>query len=74
MATEVMRGASIERRLGTDGQGSFFDRLVGAWQEYVRYHRTRAELLSLTERELDDIGLSRGDIDGVARRACRSDR
>lgn len=33
------------------------------------YRRTRAELAVLSDRELDDLGLSRWDIDRVAREA-----
>lgn len=40
-------------------------------EERARYVRTRDELNALTERELNDIGLGRGDIEHVARRAAR---
>lgn len=33
------------------------------------YRRTRLELDALTDRELDDLGMSRWQIDAVARRA-----
>ncbi|MGP9821568.1 DUF1127 domain-containing protein [Salinarimonas sp. NSM] len=35
---------------------------------YQRYRRTVRELERLSDRELNDVGLSRGDIDYVARR------
>ncbi|WP_372425326.1 DUF1127 domain-containing protein [Salinarimonas chemoclinalis] len=35
---------------------------------YQRYRRTVRELERLSDRELNDVGLSRGDIDHVARR------
>jgi uncharacterized protein YjiS (DUF1127 family) len=41
-------------------------------EEHARYVRTREELSALTERELTDIGLGRGDIEHVARRAARA--
>ncbi|MEL6751220.1 MAG: DUF1127 domain-containing protein [Pseudomonadota bacterium] len=36
-----------------------------------RERRTRAELASLSNRELADIGIVRGDIGRIARRAAR---
>ncbi|WP_424987711.1 DUF1127 domain-containing protein [Microbulbifer sp. S227A] len=41
---------------------------VVAWNDA---RMTRNSLASLTNRELDDIGLVRGDIDAVATRTCR---
>lgn len=47
-------------------------RSILTWiDETRRYRRTRAELSELSERELADIGLSRLDIEGVARRCAR---
>ncbi|MDT1064077.1 DUF1127 domain-containing protein [Paracoccus sp. CPCC 101403] len=40
--------------------------MIGGWNEA---RATRRELNRLTDRELDDIGLSRGDIERVARGA-----
>ncbi len=34
---------------------------------YQRYRQTVSELQRLSDRELNDVGLSRGDIDHVAR-------
>lgn len=43
---------------------------VRKWlDESRRYRRTRVELAALSDRELDDIGLCRADIESVAR-AC----
>ena len=38
------------------------------------YARTRAELSRLTDRDLDDLGILRGDIDAVAREAAEMTR
>lgn len=47
---------------------------VAAWIDgQRRYRRTVGELSQLTDRELDDIGLCRADIDLVAR-SCAHDR
>ncbi|GGC60028.1 hypothetical protein GCM10011504_42830 [Siccirubricoccus deserti] len=44
------------------GVARFVDRVLG-WPARIR---ARAELAALSERELSDIGLTRGDIDRVA--------
>lgn len=38
-------------------------------RSWNRIRQTRKELSSLSNRELDDLGISRGDIPAVARRA-----
>lgn len=40
--------------------------------EHECYVRTRNELMQLSDRELDDIGLARIDIESMARSAARS--
>src|SRR3954447_22515593 len=55
----------------THGDSSLFGRIVHWFTEQRRYHRTLNELSALTDRELDDIGLNRGDIEWVARRCTR---
>lgn len=37
-------------------------------RQYQRYRQTVRELEQLSDRELDDVGLSRAEIDHVARR------
>ena len=49
---------------------TLFDRLRTRFEEHARYVRTRDELLALSERELEDIGITRGDIEHVARRTA----
>lgn len=41
--------------------------LLAAYSDWSDKRSTRLELSKLTDRELDDIGLSRGDIDRVTR-------
>jgi len=48
--------------------GAIFASLIGVFAAWNDARMTRASLSSLTDRELDDIGLVRGDIDDVARR------
>ena len=44
--------------------------LMSRYQRWRRYRTTVRELETLTTRELDDLGLSRGDIHRVARQAA----
>lgn len=46
----------------------FFSALVARVVDWNEARLTRDALSALTDRELDDIGLSRGDIDGIAKR------
>ena len=45
---------------------SFFKRYWGAFQERRKRHRLRATLCDLSDRELMDIGTTRGEIEYVA--------
>ena len=45
---------------------SFFKRYWGAFQERRKRQRLRATLCDLSDRELMDIGTTRGEIDYVA--------
>jgi uncharacterized protein YjiS (DUF1127 family) len=40
-------------------------------RNYLRYRETVTELSRLTDRELDDLGISRFEIDSVARGSAR---
>lgn len=46
----------------------FITWLLSRIRAYQRYRQTLSELQRLSDRELDDVGLSRADIDAVARR------
>lgn len=41
------------------------------YKKWQTYRRIRNELASLGTRELDDLGIGRGDIDRIARKAAR---
>jgi uncharacterized protein YjiS (DUF1127 family) len=45
---------------------SFFERYWNAFQERRKRERLRADLCDLSDRELMDIGTTRGEIDYVA--------
>ena len=68
LSTPASRGNS------TNDSGSVLGHLlqrVGSWfGEQRRYRQTMNELSALTDRELDDIGLSRSDIESVAQRCA----
>lgn len=44
----------------------FLSHLVSAFRQWRRYNRSLSELNRLGDRELADIGISRGDIPRVA--------
>lgn len=47
--------------------GLIYTKTVGTLAAWNNVRATRKALAQLTDRELEDIGLSRGDIDYVAR-------
>jgi uncharacterized protein YjiS (DUF1127 family) len=56
--------AGAERNTGT-----FLGGLYRLWSDHRRYRATLGELGGLSERQLKDLGLSRGDIRSTARLA-----
>lgn len=49
-----------------------FEVLKSRFSTWKRYNRTVNELSALSNRELSDLGLARGDIHRVAREAVRT--
>lgn len=47
------------------------DRIAETWHVWHEQNEVRDELSALSDRELTDIGLTRGDIDAVARGTFR---
>lgn len=45
--------------------------IFGKVRDWNRVRQTRNELYSLSTRELNDLGISRGDIPFIAKRAVR---
>lgn len=43
--------------------GGLFNTLFAAFADWQERRATRASLLQLSDRELDDIGLTRGDVE-----------
>lgn len=48
-----------------------FETLKSRYSTWKKYNRTVAELQSLSNRELSDLGMSRADIGRIAREAVR---
>ncbi|MPR12237.1 MULTISPECIES: DUF1127 domain-containing protein [Microvirga] len=46
----------------------FVSQILAQIRAYVRYHATVNELSRLSDRELDDLGIRRFQIDSIARR------
>ena len=44
---------------------------MDSWHEHSRYRTTLRELNTLSERELNDLGIARADIEGIAREAAK---
>jgi uncharacterized protein YjiS (DUF1127 family) len=44
----------------------FLSSLLAAFHRWLRYRNTLQELSRLTDRELNDLGIHRSDIPGVA--------
>ncbi|MGY2050214.1 DUF1127 domain-containing protein [Methylobacterium sp. JK268] len=45
----------------------FLSFLLSKVRTYLRYRETVVELSRLSDRELDDLGISRSEIQGIAR-------
>jgi uncharacterized protein YjiS (DUF1127 family) len=69
-------GAAMSTTYGTTGlaqttasprrDSSAFKNFWGAFQEWRKWERLRSDLCNLSDRELVDIGITRGEIDYVA--------
>jgi uncharacterized protein YjiS (DUF1127 family) len=62
-ATGLGQTAASTRRVS-----SFFKRHWGAFQERRKRQKLRTKLYDLNDRELRDIGITRGEVDYVASR------
>ncbi|ODN69748.1 DUF1127 domain-containing protein [Methylobrevis pamukkalensis] len=48
-----------------------FGTIVKKYSSFVKYQQTYRELSRLSNRELNDLGIGRGDIANLARKASR---
>ena len=65
-----MRAGRLQKtyRYGINAMFNTFVRQYSSWR---RYRSTYNELMKLSNRELDDLGINRGDIDSVAKNLTR---
>ena len=66
MSTTIGATASRQTAASSRRVSSFFKRYWGAFQERRKRQRLRATLCDLSDRELKDIGTTRGELDYVA--------
>ena len=50
--------------------GTYKKALEKKWQQYKLYKRTKKELAALSNRDLEDIGINRYDLESITRKAC----
>lgn len=67
MSTQTLNALGM---IGESAPRSLLARVAAWLEEQRRYRRTLAELSQLSTRELEDIGLTRAEIEGVARRCA----
>ena len=70
LGAAALRADAADANLGLLGGVAM--RLTGWFGEQRRYRQTMNELSVLSDRELEDIGLQRTDIEDVAQRCARS--
>ena len=66
MSTTYSTTALTQTTASTPRVSSAFKNFWGAFQEWRKWERLRADLCDLSDRELMDIGISRGEVDYVA--------
>jgi len=66
MSTTMSRTSIVDRSGSTRRVFSLFNKYWGAFQEWRKRERLRADLCGLNDRELQDIGITRGEVDYVA--------
>ena len=69
LGAAASRSNAVDANLGL--LGGIAMRLSDWFGEQRRYRQTMNELSALTDRELEDIGVSRCDIEDVAQRCAR---
>lgn len=66
---EAMRAQAVAEIIlnGANALRGFFKAAAAKLEAHLEYRRTYETLSAMTDRELDDIGIGRGDIAAVAR-------
>jgi uncharacterized protein YjiS (DUF1127 family) len=65
MSTIISRTGFAQTTGSTRRAFSLFNRYWDAFQEWRKRERLRADLCSLNDRELQDVGITRGEVDYV---------
>jgi len=60
----------LHRKNGSQNQGrlAMFDTIGSRYRAWRKYRDTYGQLMRLSNRELNDIGIARGDIPAIARK------
>jgi uncharacterized protein YjiS (DUF1127 family) len=66
MSTTHSTTGLTQTTASTSPVSSAFNNFWGAFQEWCQWERLRTDLCNLNDRELMDIGITRGEIDYVA--------
>jgi uncharacterized protein YjiS (DUF1127 family) len=66
MSTTYSTTNLAQTTASTPRVSSAFKNFWGAFQEWRKWERLRVDLCNLSDRELMDIGIARGEIDYVA--------
>jgi uncharacterized protein YjiS (DUF1127 family) len=66
MSTTYSTTGLTQTTASTPRVSSAFKNFWGAFREWRQWERLRADLCNLSDRELMDIGITRGEIDYVA--------
>jgi uncharacterized protein YjiS (DUF1127 family) len=63
-------GALQTRRRTQTSGAEMIDSLVKSYRSWRKYRSTYEELMKLSSRELDDLGITRAEIPNIARRVA----
>ena len=66
MTTTYSATSLAQTTASTSQISSAFKNFWGAFQEWRKWERLRVDFCNLSDRELTDIGITRGEIDYVA--------
>jgi len=66
MTTTYSATSLAQTTASTSRISSAFKNFWGAFQEWRKWERLRVDFCNLSDRELTDIGITRGEIDYVA--------
>jgi uncharacterized protein YjiS (DUF1127 family) len=65
-------GHECRNEFGTERATTMSNRFVQGYRNWRKYRDTYNELMRLTQRDLDDLGINRVDIPAIARQSVKS--